>query len=510
LEPLAITGRGLTIRDLVDVARHGRPAKLTAEAERGIEASEAVIRDAVLRAEPIYGVTTGFGKFAGVVIPPESLGDLQRNLLRSHAVGVGPVAAAEVTRAMLLLRVNALACGASGIRLATVQLLLEMLNRGVLPVVPEKGSVGASGDLAPLAHLALPLIGEGEAVVRGVRMNGKDALAAVALEPLELGPKEGLALINGTQLMTAVAALVLHDAWRLAKTFDIAGAMSVEAVRGTNQAFDARIQALRPHPGQIASASNLRRLTEPSSLMSSHRHDSHKVQDPYSLRCMPQVHGASRDALSYATGVVEIEMNSATDNPLVFADTAEVLSGGNFHGQPVGIAMDAAAIAIAELADISERRIEAMLDPNFSELPPFLTRYAGVDSGYMVSQYTAAALVSENKILCHPASVDSIPTSANQEDHVSMGTIAARKAREVLGNAETVAAIQLLCAAEGLDYRRPLESSPALEAVHRLIRSRVAHLDDDRPMYHDIEAAAAMIRSGAVVDAAEAECGELR
>jgi histidine ammonia-lyase len=411
---------------------------------------------------------------------------------------------------MLLLRVNALALGASGIRLSTVELLLELLNRNVLPLVPEKGSVGASGDLAPLAHLALPLIGEGEVMVDGRGMSGGDGLRAAGLKPIELGPKEGLALINGTQLMTAIAALLLHDSWRLAQALDIIGAVSLEAVRGTNRSFDARIQELRPHPGQIDSAWNLRRLTEASPLMSSHRHDSHKIQDPYSLRCMPQVHGASRDALSYATRVVEVEMNSATDNPLVFAGDGEVLSGGNFHGQPVGLAMDTAAIAIAELGNISERRVEAMLDPSFSELPPFLTRHAGVDSGYMVSQYTAAALVSENKILCHPATVDSIPTSANQEDHVSMGTIAARKAREVLANAETVAAIELLCAAEGLDFRRPLRSAPGLEAVHRLVRSKVAHLEDDRPMYPDIGAALELVRSGAVVIAAETECGELR
>ena len=509
MEPLAISGRSLTVGNLVDVARRGRKAALTAEAAAAIDASEAVVRDAVHAQTPIYGVTTGFGKFADVVIPPDQLHDLQHNLLRSHAVGVGPVSSADVTRAILLLRVNALAIGASGIRRQTVELLLDVLNRGVLPVVPEKGSVGASGDLAPLAHLALPLIGEGEAVVEGERLPGAQALDRVGLKPIHLGPKEGLALINGTQLMTAIGALVLHDAWRLAKTADVIGAMSVEAVRGTNQSFDARIQNLRPHPGQIASAANLRRLTEGSKLMASHRYDSHKVQDPYSLRCMPQVHGASRDALRYATNVVEIEMNAATDNPLVFADSGDVISGGNFHGQPVGLAMDTAAIAIAELGGISERRVEAMLDPSFSELPPFLTMHAGVDSGYMVSQYTAAALVSENKILCHPATVDSIPTSANQEDHVSMGTIAARKAREVLANCEIVLAIELLCAGEGLDYRRPMTASPAIEAVHRLLREMVPHLEDDRAMYPDIEAALDLVRSGKVLETAEDHCDRL-
>ena len=509
MEPIAITGTSLSLSDVVAVARQHREVVLSRQAEASIAASETIIAEVVLRGEPVYGVTTGFGKFADVVIALEAVGDLQRNLLRSHAVGVGPIADAETTRAMLLLRLNALAIGASGIRLPTVQLMVDLLNQDVRPVVPEKGSVGASGDLAPLAHLALPLIGEGEAEYNGRRMDGVDALAAAGLEPVELGPKEGLALINGTQLMTAIGALVLFDGWRLAKTADIVGAMSVEAVRGSNRPFDARIQELRPHPGQTNAALNLRRLTAESDLMSSHRHNAHKVQDPYSLRCMPQVHGASRDALTYATGTIEVEMNAATDNPLVFASTGEVISGGNFHGQPVAIALDTAAIALAELANISERRIEAMLDPSFSELPPFLTRHAGVDSGYMVSQYTAAALVSENKILCHPASVDSIPTSANQEDHVSMGTTAARKAREVLRNSESVLAIELLCACEGLDYRRPLSSSPALEAVHELVRGVVAHLDDDRVMSPDIESAIRLIRLGQVAEAAEGHLGIL-
>lgn len=499
----------MTLEDVVSVARDGRPIRVTAEAMAAMAAGRQVVAEAVLRGEPVYGITTGFGKFADVVIPVEAAEDLQRNLLRSHAVGVGPIASRETTRAMLLLRVNALAIGASGIRCETVALMSELLNRDILPVIPEKGSVGASGDLAPLAHLALPLIGEGEVTCRGQRMSAGAALAAAKLESVRLAPKEGLALINGTQLMTAIAALVVYDAWRLVRSADIIGALSVEAVRATNRSFDERIQNLRPHPGQISSAANLRRLTADSALMASHRHDSHKVQDPYSLRCMPQVHGASRDAVTYAAGVVEIEMNSATDNPLVFAADGEVLSGGNFHGQPVAIAMDAAAIAIAEIANISERRIEAMLDPAFSELPPFLTGHAGVDSGYMVSQYTAAALVSENKVLCHPASVDSIPTSANQEDHVSMGTIAARKAREVMENAQTVLAIELLCACEGLDYRRPLASSPALEAVHAQVRSEVDHLDDDRVMYGDIQRATELVRSGSLIATVEGVLGSL-
>ncbi|HZT97132.1 MAG TPA: histidine ammonia-lyase [Chloroflexota bacterium] len=509
MNPLPVDGQSVSIDSLVEVARRGRPVVLTDDAVRAVDASQEVVERAVRNNVVVYGVTTGFGKFADRVIPPESLQELQRNLLRSHAVGVGPVAPDDVTRAMLLLRINALALGASGIRMRTLDALIEMLNRGVLPLIPEKGSVGASGDLAPLAHMSLVLLGEGEARFDGRTMTGLEALEAAGLSPITLGPKEGLALINGTQAMTAIGALTLHDAWNLVRCADIIGALSLEAVRGTNTAFDPRIQALRPHPGQVASAANLMRLTEGSRLMSSHRHDTHKIQDPYSLRCMPQVHGASRDALTYASRVVEIEMNSATDNPLVFSEGGDVVSGGNFHGQPVAVAMDAAAIAIAELADISERRIEAMLDPEFSELPPFLTRHAGVDSGYMVSQYTAAALVSENKVLSHPASVDSIPTSANQEDHVSMGTISSRKARSVLENSETVLAVELLCACEGIDFRAPLAPSGTLCAVHNLVRRHVPHLDDDRPMYRDIERVSGLIHDGEVRLAAESVTGAL-
>jgi histidine ammonia-lyase len=508
VDTFQISGDGLTLVDLVSVARDRRSVMLSPHAEASIRTAEAVIEGVVESGEAVYGVNTGFGKFASVSIPREQLTLLQHNLLRSHAVGVGPIASEATTRAMLLLRINALALGASGIRIETIRLLVEILNRNVLPVVPEKGSVGASGDLAPLAHLALPLIGEGEAIFEGERMNGGDALRSAGLEPIQLAPKEGLALINGTQLMTAVGALIMHDAQWLAKTADIVGAMSLEAVRGTNRPFDERIHALRPHPGQMHSARNLRRLTWGSDLMASHRTDPHKIQDPYSLRCMPQVHGAARDALAYARRTIEIEMNSATDNPLVFPESGEVVSGGNFHGEPVAIALDTAAIALSEFASISERRIEAMLDPSFSELPPFLTRHAGVDSGYMVSQYTAAALVSENKILSHPASVDSIPTSANQEDHVSMGVTAALKAREILTNTQTVLAIELLCASEGLD-QRDRSTSEALWAVHQAVRAVIPRLDDDLVMYPSIQSALELIRSGVVVNEAEKRVGAL-
>jgi histidine ammonia-lyase len=508
-EIMELSGHSLTLETLSRIAAGDCRIVIAPSARRAMEESVKVVQELLEAGDPIYGVTTGFGKFAEHSIPRAAIRKLQRNLVRSHSVGVGENADAGTVRAMLALRVNALAIGASGIRPSTVDLMVDMLNLGVVPRIPEKGSVGASGDLAPLAHLALVVIGEGEAFVDGTLMGGAEALERVGLSPIELEAKEGLALINGTQLMSAIGALAVFEAERLCRAADIIGAMSLEAVRGTNRAFDHRIHALRPHPGQQAVAENLRRLTSDSEMMASHRFGHHKVQDPYSLRCMPQVHGAARDVIGYARRVIEIEMNSVTDNPLVFADTREVISGGNFHGEPVGMAMDGAGIGIAELASISERRIEAMLDPAFSELPPFLTLHAGVDSGFMVSQYTAAALVSENKILAHPATVDSIPTSANQEDHVSMGTIAARKGREILHNAQTVLAIELLCAAEGFDFRRPLKSSDALEAAHQLVRSRVPHVHEDRAMSYDIETARVLIVTGELETAVTDQLGEL-
>lgn len=499
---LLVDCAALSVEDVVSVARRDRKVKLGDRARHAMQESRQVVERIAAASDVVYGVTTGFGRFANRVIPPDALEQLQRNLILSHSVGVGPPLPRDVVRAMMLLRIVALARGYSGIRPSTVQMLVEMLNGGVEPVVPSKGSVGASGDLAPLAHLALVVIGEGEANAAGESIPGAEALRAAGLEPISLTAKEGLALINGTQLMTAVGVLLVADAENILEVADIAGAMSLEAVRGTNRAFDERLQKVRPHPGQILAAASLRRLTERSEIMESHRHDMHKVQDPYSLRCMPQVHGASRDAINYVKRVVEIEVNSTTDNPLIFSPGDDVISGGNFHGQPVALALDFSAIALAEVASISERRIEAMLDPDFSELPPFLTMYGGVDSGFMVSQYTAAALVSENKVLAHPASVDSIPTSANQEDHVSMGATAALKARSILENVELVLAIELLCAAEGLDYRRPLRTSAPLEAVHACIRSEVPHLEEDRAMSADIQTVARMIRDGSIRKAA--------
>jgi histidine ammonia-lyase len=409
----------------------------------------------------------------------------------------------------MLLRANVLARGFSGIRPQTLELLVEMLNRRVHPVVPSRGSVGASGDLAPLAHLALPLVGEGECLFDGGVLGGAEALRAAGLEPVTLEPKEGLALINGTQLMSAVTGLALAEAWRLARTADVVGAMTLDALLGTDVAFDQRIHAARPHPGQAASARCLRKLLEGSTIRASHR-DCGEVQDAYSLRCMPQVHGALRDTLRFVTETVRVEMNSATDNPMIFAESGEILSGGNFHGQPVAIAADILAIAAAELGAISERRTERLVNPALSSgLPPFLAREGGLQSGLMMGHVTAAALASESKALSHPASVDSIPTSAGKEDHVSMGVTAAHKAAAVVANTARVLAVELIAAAEGLEIRRPLQSSPALEAVHRCLRTRVAARETDRVLGPDIEAAAELVASGQILAAAQAVCGTL-
>jgi histidine ammonia-lyase len=501
--PLAVNCDPLSIDEVVQVACAGRAVTLGPQAVAAMAQSRALVDEVVDEGDVVYGISTGFGRLADRVIPRDLLEQLQRNLVVSHSVGVGPPLDRDVVRAMLLLRIAALARGYSGVRPETVQRLVDLLNSGIVPFVPAKGSVGASGDLAPLAHLALTLIGEGRAFLDGEELPAREVLAQQGLEPYVLTAKEGLALINGTQLMTALGVLLIDAARNILEVADIAGAMSLEAVRGTNRAFDARAAAARPHPGGMATAEHLRRLTEGSEIMASHRHDNHRVQDPYSLRCMPQVHGASRDAFRFITDIFETEINSATDNPLIFTDPDDIVSCGNFHGQPLAMALDLAAIALAELASISERRIEVMLDPNFSELPPFLTMRGGVDSGFMVSQYTAAALVSENKVLAHPASVDSIPTSANQEDHVSMGVTAGLKARDVQRNVEAVLAIEILAAAEGLDYRRPLRSSAALERVHRLVRSEVPHVAEDRAMYPDIEAVTRMVRDGRIRRAAD-------
>ena len=500
---VVLTGRDLSIDDVERVALGGARVSLGGVAVGRIAAARALIERAVSSGTPTYGVNTGFGRFVDVAISREDVGRLQLNLLRSHACGVGEPVAVEVVRAAMVLRANALATGASGVRLETVELLLGMLNGGVHPVVPSRGSLGASGDLAPLAHLALPLVGEGVAEFGGVRMGGGEALAQAGLVAVVLEAKEGLALINGTQFMAAIGALVLARAERLVRIADLAAAQSVEAVRGSRTPFSPEIQLLRPHPGQITSAANLYALLDGSQINESHRWCG-RVQDAYSLRCSPQVHGACRDAIGYARGVVAIELNAATDNPLVFADQDEVLSNGNFHGEPVAIALDTLKIALAELAGISERRIERMVNPTMSEgLPPFLTKEGGLNSGFMIPHYVAASLVAENKVLCHPASVDSIPTSAGQEDHVSMGATAAVHAWQVCHNVERVLAVELLCGAQGLDFLAPLRPGPAVTALHATLRETSPHLADDRSLSAEIEQVADRIRDGSILTAVQ-------
>jgi histidine ammonia-lyase len=499
---IEIDGDNLTLEDIERVALDcTAEVALAAGTEERIRRSRAVV-DAALRDERVvYGVTTGFGRLAETVIPVDRVEELQLNLIRSHACGVGPALPRAETRAITLLRANVLAKGFSGVRPEVVHALTALLNHGIHPVIPEQGSVGASGDLAPLSHLALVLIGEGAAEVGGEILAGAEALRRAGLQPLRLQAKEGLALNNGTQVMTGIGALLLRGAERVVDTAEVAGAMTLEALRGTPDAFHPAIQRARPHAGQAASAERLRALLAGSEIRESHRENDPRVQDAYSLRCMPQVHGAARNAFAYIGQVLETEANSATDNPLVFPDEGEgglVVSGGNFHGQPIAQVLDLLAIALADLASISERRIERLVNPDLSgDLPAFLTDDPGVCSGFMIAQITAAALVNECKTLSHPASVDSIPTGAGKEDHVSMGMTSALKARKVLRNVETVLGIELLVAAQGLKYREPLRPGRGVERAYRLFRGIVPVLTCDRALAPDIEAAAGMVRDGA-------------
>jgi histidine ammonia-lyase len=496
---MQIDGDSLTLEELEAVATGATTEVVLAPAARErMLRSRAVVEAAVEAGEVVYGVTTGFGRLADVAIPSERLEELQLNLIRSHACGIGPPLPIEEVRAVMLLRANVLAKGYSGVRPELVELLIAMLRAAIHPVIPEQGSVGASGDLAPLSHLALVLVGEGEAVLDGEVLPGAEALRRAGLSPLTLRAKEGLALNNGTQFMTGIGALALLGAERALETAEVAGAMSLEGLRGTPDAFHPALHRARPHPGQIASADRLRALLAGSEIRESHRHNDPRVQDAYALRCMPQVHGATRSALAYVRSVLEVEANSATDNPLIFPDEAEnrVLSGGNFHGQPVAQALDLLAIALTDLASISERRIERLVNPDLSDLPAFLTRSPGLRSGMMVAQITAAALVSESKVLAHPSSVDSIPTGASKEDHVSMGAAAARKARQVLRNTEAVLGIELMCGAQALEFLRPLRPGQGVEAAYRIVRSRIAPLEEDRVLAPDIAAAAELVRAG--------------
>jgi histidine ammonia-lyase len=511
IESQALTGDDLAVDDVWAVAVEGAPVGLSDESREKMGAArELVKRAAHGTSEHTYGVNTGFGRFVSRSIPHELTEELQLRLLRSHACGVGEPYPAEIIRAAMLLRANALAKGNSGARIATVELLVDCLNRGVLPHVPSRGSVGASGDLAPLAHLALPLIGEGEAWVDGERLTGNQALRRVGLEPISLQAKEGLSLVNGTQFMTAYGALGLVRARRLAKTADLACALSLEALQGSRTSFFPEVHALRPLKGQVASAANILHALEGSAINEAHRWCD-KVQDAYSLRCAPQVHGASRDLLDYVDYTVSVELNAATDNPLVLVDEELLVSNGNFHGQPLAFALDAMAMAVSELANISERRVERLVNPTLSDgLPAFLTSDGGLNSGFMIPQYVAASLVSENKALCHPASVDSIPTSAGQEDHVSMGNASGLKAWQVLSNAERALAIELLAAAQGVEFLAPLLPGIGAEATRRFVRSLSPRLMDDRPLGAEIEAVADAIRDGSFVAAVEGEIGSMQ
>ena len=498
MESLKLGARALTLEDVRDVAVSGRRVELSATAVSKIKRAHKFLQDQIKGDKALYGVNTGFGLMSNVRIPADEIETLQYNLLRSHAVGIGEYLPDEAVRAMLLLRASALAIGHSGVSLGLVQQIIGLLNRGVCPLIPEQGSVGASGDLAPLSHLALVLIGEGKARVKGKVLSGARALRTAGMKPVRLGPKEGLALINGTQFMCALGVLSLLEAEHLCEVADIAGAMSVEAMRGTETAFEPEIHRVRPHPGQIKVAANVRKilLSGGKSEISKSHEGCGKVQDPYSLRCIPQVHGASRDTLAFVRGVLEREINSVTDNPLIFPVEKKILSGGNFHGQIVAIAMDAMSIAVAELGSISEQRIEKLVNPVISDLPAFLIRDGGLNSGYMIVQVAAASIVSENKTLCHPASVDSIPTSADKEDHVSMGAWAARKAGMVVVNARRVLAMELLAAAQGLDLLRPLRSSDVLEKAYGLIRRKAAYMKSDRSLHEDMKYVDQLIRDG--------------
>lgn len=494
---LQLRGQPLTLDQIAAVANGEEQVVLAEEARARIEASRSVVEEIVADNRAVYGINTGFGKLSDVRIEPDKLTELQLNLVRSHSCGVGnPLAIAEA-RAMLLLRANVLAAGFSGARPVVVDTLLGMLQSGVTPVIPEKGSVGASGDLAPLAHLALAALGEGEAFFKGERLASAKALKKAGIAPLQLEAKEGLALLNGTQAMGAVGGLALHRAQHLTQLADVAGAMSLEALRGTPVAFDQRIHAARPHAGQVEVARHLRELLEGSEIRQSHLENDPRIQDAYSLRCMPQVHGAVRDALAHVRAIVETETGSATDNPLVFAESGDVLSGGNFHGAPLALAFDYAAIALTDLMSITERRIDRLVNPDANEdLPPFLTTEAGTASGFMMLQVTAVALLSEAKVLAHPASIDNVPTDGGKEDHVSMGMTAATKLRSIVEIAELATAIELITAAQGLSFREPLLPGKGVKRAYDVVRSHVAQLESDRSMSGDIERIARAIREG--------------
>ncbi len=508
MNPVLIDGYSLDLHKIYHVSENHAKVTIALEAKERMQSSRNAIKEIILSGQSVYGVNTGFGKLSNIQIPPESLEELQSNLVLSHACGTGLPIPPSVARSAMLLKANALCTGYSGTRPEIAEFLVDMLNRGITPCIPQKGSVGASGDLAPLAHMTLVMLGQGEAWKDDTKLSGSEALQKVGLQPLLLQAKEGLALLNGTQIMTAYAAMTLVRALRLVKLADIAGAISVESLLGTKVAFDERIQQARGFKHQLKVAQNLRVMMAESEIVESHK-DCGKVQDAYSSRCIPQVHGAVRHALDYVNEVVGTEINACTDNPLVFYHDKEVLSGGNFHGQPISLACDTMAIAIAQLANISERRLENLMDPVQSGLPPFLSPESGLNSGLMIAQVAAAALVSENKVLCHPASVDSIPTSANQEDFVSMGTHAARKAMEVVDNAETIIGIELLAGCQAMDFRKNLSPGKGTAPAYRKIRQTIPTMHKDRLLQNDIIVIKELIAQNDIVLKAEEAIGEL-
>lgn len=508
MKAVGLDGKHLTLEDVLDVAEGRAQVRIAPCVSKKVKRSRDFIEKALAKGEKIYGVTTGFGLLSDQVIDRSQIEDLQRNLLRSHSVGVGPIFDEITTRAIMLLRANVMAMGYSGVRMELLKRFVEMINKRIHPLVPEQGSVGASGDLAPLAHLASVLVGEGEAVFHGKEMPGKQAMKKARIPLLALKAKEGLALINGTQVMTAVGLLALLRAERLCRIADIVGACTLDALKGMLRAFDLDIQRVRPFPGHLAVAKNFQKLGQKSEIAASHKF-SPRIQDPYSLRCIPQVHGAVRDALTYVRRTLEIEVNSATDNPLIFPEKGKILNCGNFHGEAVAFALDLLGIVVSELGGISERRIEKLINPALSGLPAFLTSEGGLNSGLMMVQVSAAALASENKVLSHPASVDSIPTSADKEDHVSMGMIAARKARDIVNNVEQILAIELLCATQGLEFLLPLRPGIGIKEAYDVVRKRVPPIKRDRRFSQDIQQIDLMIKSGELLRRVEKAVGRL-
>ena len=508
MNPVHLDGEKLTLEQVQEVSEGKARIRIHPSVKDKVKNSRDFVEKALRQGEKIYGVTTGFGMLCDQLINLPQIEELQRNLIRSHSVGVGPFFDVATTRAIMVLRANVIAKGYSGVRLEVLRRLGEMVNKGVHPLIPEQGSVGASGDLAPLAHLSSVLIGEGEAIYRGKRMPGKKAMKKAGIPLVTLKAKEGLSLINGTQVMSAIGLMALLRAERLCKVADIVGACTLDALKGTFSAFDPDIQRVRPFPGQLAVARNFQKLGKYDPIAESHK-SCPKVQDAYSIRCMPQVHGAVRDALGYVRRTLEVEVNSATDNPLIFAERGKILNCGNFHGEPVAFALDLLGIVVAELGSISERRIEKLINPALSGLPPFLTQQGGHHSGLMMVQVSAASLVSENKVLAHPASVDSIPTSADKEDHVSMGTIAARKARDIVRNVEQILAMELLCATQGLEFLLPLHPGRGIHEAYKGVREKVPPIKGDRRFSEDIRKIHSLIESGELLRRVEKTAGNL-